>query len=65
MPKMYTVEEVALLLNVSDRTVRRLCQREEIPHNYIGAQIRISEDDLSNYLKTNKKGVIENDTENE
>lgn len=63
MPKMFSVEEVAQMLNVSDRTIRRLCQREEIPHIYIGSQIRITENDLQNYLSNNKKGEFKNDTE--
>jgi len=61
MPELLTVDDVANILNVSDRTVRRLCDREEIPHIYIGSQVRFEKSDLENYLKTNKKGVIKND----
>lgn len=61
MPELITVEEVAKILSVSDRTVRRLCASGELPHIYIGSQLRLDKTDLENYLKTNKKGVIENE----
>lgn len=61
MPELLTVEDVAKILNVSDRTVRRLCDREELPHIYIGSQLRFEKTDLENYLKTNKKGVSNNE----
>lgn len=59
MSKFYNVSEVAELLKISDRTVRNLCYTGEIQHNKIGGQIRISEEDLQNYLsktKSNLKG---------
>ena len=61
MPELLTVDDVAKILNVSDRTVRRLCEREELPHIYIGSQLRFEKSDLENYLKNNKKGVLKND----
>lgn len=61
MTELLTVGEVAEILSVSDRTVRRLCASGELPHIYIGSQLRFEKTDLQNYLKSNKKGVIEND----
>ena len=61
MTELLTVGEVAEILAVSDRTVRRLCASGELPHIYIGSQLRFEKTDLQNYLKSNKKGVIEND----
>lgn len=53
---MLTVAEVAKMLSVSERTVRNLCNRGEIPHITVGSQIRIDKEDLQNYIKSNKKG---------
>lgn len=61
MAELLTVDDVAVILNVSDRTVRRLCYAGDIPHIYIGSQLRIDKKDLENYLNENKKGVKEND----
>ena len=60
--KFFTTLEVAELLKVSDRTVRNLCANGDIEHNRIGAQIRISETQLNNYLTdSNSKGENENE----
>lgn len=61
MPELKTIEEVATMLNISTRTVRRLCSAGEIPHIYVGNQIRFDETDLQNYLNQNKKGAINNE----
>lgn len=58
---LLTVEDVAQILNVSDRTVRRLCAGNVIPHIYVGSQIRFVSSDVQNYINNNKKGVIEDD----
>ena len=54
---MLTVNEVAEILNVSDRTVRRLCENEVLPHIYVGSQLRFEKQDIQNYINQNKKGV--------
>lgn len=56
MPEFMTVSEVAIQLKVSEKTVRRLCKSGEIPHTYIGSQIRIDIEDFKNYLIKSKKG---------
>jgi len=54
-PKMYTVQEVAEILHVSPRTVRRLIERGELQAVRISKRlIRILEQDLQNYLKVSK-----------
>ena len=57
MPELLTVEAVAEILNVSDRTIRRLCTKGDIPHLYVGSQLRIEKSDLENYINQNKKGA--------
>ena len=61
MSKLLSISEVANILTVSDRTVRRLCNNEKIPHYTIGGQIKVDEIDLQNYLKKNKKGDFKNE----
>ena len=61
MSKFLTVKEVAEILVVSERTVRNLCNRGELPHVTVGAVLRIDETDLENYIKSNKKELKEND----
>ena len=48
-----TAKQVAEQLNISDRTVRLLCQRRLLPHARIGVgrgTIRIKQADLESYL---------------
>ena len=59
--QLYTVNEVADLLKVSDRTIRRLCESGALPHIYVGSQIRFTGSDLKNYLISNKKGDFKNE----
>ena len=61
MSKFLTVKEVAEILVVSERTVRNLCQRGDLPHVQVGAVLRIDETDLLNYIKSNKKEFKNND----
>ena len=61
MPKYLTVEEVADILRVSPRTVRRLCTDHKLSFYYVGSQIRILNDDLQNYLSKQRKEVNENE----
>lgn len=61
MSKFLTVKEVAQMLNVSTRTVRRLCESEDLTHYKIGSVIKITEEDLQNYLIKNKKGDFKNE----
>lgn len=46
----YSVQEVAAILQVADRTVRRLIERGELPYYAIGRSIRIRKTDLDGFL---------------
>ena len=41
-----TVEQVARYLNISQRTVRRMVQRDELRAIYVGKQLRTSSEEL-------------------
>jgi len=49
-PRLLSIATVALLLDVSEKTVRRLISAGELPIHRIGRQIRISESDLAAYI---------------
>lgn len=55
---MLKISEVAKQLNVSERTVRRLAEKGELPAVKIGCHWRIKPEDLEKYKqeKSNKKG---------
>ena len=53
--KYLTTKEVANIFDISINTVINLCKSGEIPSVRIGAQYRISEKELNNYIK-NQKG---------
>jgi excisionase family DNA binding protein len=48
--RLLSIAAVALRLDVSEKTVRRLVQDGRLPHLRIGRQIRIMEIDLTNFL---------------
>jgi len=47
-----TVEELAELLKVSPRTIRRIIKRKEMPVIRIGRQLRFRRQDVDNWLDT-------------
>jgi excisionase family DNA binding protein len=49
-PRLMSVAAVALQLDVSQKTVRRLIEDGELPIHRIGRQIRISEPDLAAFI---------------
>lgn len=49
-PQMLSVAAVAARLDLSTKTVRRLIDRRELLVHRVGGQVRISEDDLREYL---------------
>lgn len=54
--KMYTVQEVAQQLRVSERTVRTWIENEELPAFAIGKRgYRIAESDLLAFIEARKK----------
>ena len=50
LPVLFTVAEVAALLKVSPKTVRRWILLSQIKIHRIGRQIRISEPDLVSFI---------------
>ncbi len=50
IPHFFTVIEVARLLQISSKTVRRRIQCGELHAHRIGGQLRISEEDLAAFL---------------
>ncbi len=49
--KFYTVEEVAKILRVNERTVRNLIEAGELRATRVGRQYRISEEALQEYIE--------------
>jgi excisionase family DNA binding protein len=49
-PRLLSVAAVALHLDVSQKTVRRLIDDGELPAHRIGRQVRISEPDLAAFI---------------
>ena len=49
-PRLLSVEETALELHVSTKTVRRLIKTDNLPVHRIGRCLRVSQDDLRVYL---------------
>lgn len=56
MEKIYTTQEVADQLKIKKSTVYELIKRGELKAAKVGKQIRISQDQLDEYLKTPKNG---------
>ena len=56
---LLTTPEVATKLNVSERTVKRLIQRGELPIIKIGRNIRVSKADLFKYVNQKRRYNLE------
>jgi excisionase family DNA binding protein len=54
VPQMRDVDAVARRLNVSPKTVRRMINRGELPVHRIGKLVRISDDDLVEYVRSSR-----------
>jgi excisionase family DNA binding protein len=50
VPRLHDVAEVAFRLNLSEKTVRRAIGRGEMRAHRVGRLLRVSEDDLMDYL---------------
>ncbi|NJC41699.1 excisionase family DNA binding protein [Brevundimonas alba] len=50
LPKFFTVRDVADILTVSDKTVRRLIASGDLPHHKVGRQVRISQRDFRDFV---------------
>lgn len=57
MNKLYTAQEIADKLKIRKTTVYELIKRGELPSSKIGKQLRISEDQLSEYLNKNRSDL--------
>ncbi len=53
--RLLTVNEVAELLQVSSKTVRRWIERQELRTHRLGRQLRVSEEDLAAFLGQRRK----------
>ena len=54
LPRMLSPADVAALLQVSTRTVRRWIEASELRVHRLGRQLRVSEDDLSAFVKSKR-----------
>ena len=54
-PRFFAVADVAELLKVSARTVRRWIERGDLHGHQIGRQYRIAEEDLRAFLATSRR----------
>ena len=55
LPRLLAVGEVAELLQVSSKTVRRWIERQELRTHRLGRQLRVSEEDLAAFLGQRRK----------
>ena len=55
LDEIYTPKEVAALLKISERKVNELLRNGEIKASKIGRQWRITEQQLSDFLKENEQ----------
>ena len=53
--RLLTVNEVAELLQVSSKTVRRWIERQELRTHRLGRQLRVAEEDLATFLGRRRK----------
>lgn len=49
--RLYDVKEVSEILNVSERTVRRMIERKEIPHIRIRGRVLFREETIDRWLR--------------
>ena len=54
--RMMSIDEVATVLRVSGRTIRRLIQGGNLPAHRLGRQWRIAKTDLEGYLRRQRYG---------
>jgi excisionase family DNA binding protein len=54
LPRLMSVEEVARLLDVCTKTVRRWICRGDIHVHRVGRNLRIAEEDLQTFLNRNR-----------
>jgi excisionase family DNA binding protein len=54
VPQFYTVDEIAERLNLSRRSVCRLIQMRKVAAHRFGRSLRVSDDDLAEFLARNR-----------
>ncbi len=54
--RLMSIREVAAVLHVSKRTIRRLIHSRELPAFQLGRQWRIAKLDLESYLRRRRSG---------
>ena len=59
MNKLYTAQEVADRLKIKKTTVYELIKRGELESSKIGKQLRVSEEQLTQYLNRSSSGNSE------
>lgn len=50
IPDLLTVDDVARILRISTKTVRRRIETGDLPHIRHGRSIRVLQDDLTRYI---------------
>ena len=53
-PKLLTIDEVAEILKLSPRTVRRYIAAGALPVHHLGRRVRIADPDLAAFLAANR-----------
>jgi len=56
MERLLTLQQVAVYLNVSARTVRRLVARRSVPYHRFGRVVRFKEQDITRWIEARKEG---------
>jgi excisionase family DNA binding protein len=54
VPKLHPIDEVAAILGLSARTVRRLIAAEELLACRLGRSVRVHPDDLARYVNRHR-----------
>jgi len=57
LPILLKPGQVAQVLNISPRTLHTLCRRRKIRFIKIGGQLRFEAEDLTDYIRSCKKGI--------
>lgn len=58
MFKLYTLKEVAGILNINPATLRSWCRKGKIAHIKIGRLYRFKENHIVEFLKKDKEGQL-------
>lgn len=54
MSKLLTIREVSQILNISERTVSREVARAKLRATRVGRQVRVTQEDLDEYIESNR-----------